>query len=204
MLKKKRKSIKWFSSCFLLTLLFSALSSSQPIIWRRITRCSEVTGDNSITAALRSECHRFLPFPAVCGELSSSVCVPQRWASIALVGGRRWRCFWFKRWIVGVIINELVLCHCSNSKNREKREAEEIPRFAFSVWRIEKKKYEGDQTNGKHIKMKQKWCQLSSKLCTRCLETTTLISGPQGYSSASSSSWLSHSATVGSDGCCGL
>lgn len=50
----------------------------------------------------------------------------QRRASIASVGGRR--CFWFKRRIVHVIINELDLCHCSNRKNREEKR-EQLKKF---------------------------------------------------------------------------
>lgn len=74
---------------------FPQLSSSQPVSCRSITGCSEVTGANPITAARSSKCPRFLPSPAACREHGGWVTPPpQRWASIASVGGRR--CFWFK------------------------------------------------------------------------------------------------------------
>lgn len=105
-------------------------------------------------------------------------------------------------------VSLLMNLSCVSKATEKKWEAkrEQLKKFLYLLFLSEeqRQKCKGDQTNGKHIETKQKGCQLSSKLHTQHLETTTLISTPLGYSSTLSSSWLPHSAAVESDGWCGL
>lgn len=74
-------------------------------------------------------------------------------------------------------VSLLMSLSCVSKATGKKREAkrEQLKKFLDLLFLSEeqRQKCKGDQINGKHIQTRQKGCQLSSKLHTQRLETTT-------------------------------